>query len=113
MNQTGWPVQIFHGPTNGPQLRNLFAAQIGTKVAMAKGGAARPSLTLTDLGDDYMEDWVRLSSMMLLDVFCRATLGEKVLVFQPELPLGLGLGVNSVRVTPPLTPNPGVFRVPW
>ena len=59
MNQTGWPVQIFHGPTNGPQLRRLFAAQIGAKVAMAKGGAARPSLTLTDLGDDYMEDWVR------------------------------------------------------
>ena len=84
MNQTGWPVQIFHGPTNGPQLRHLFAAQIGTKVAMAKGGAARPSLTLTDLGDDYMEDWVRLSSMMLLDVFWRATLGEKVLVFQPD-----------------------------
>ena len=56
---------------------------------------------------------VRLSSMMLLDVFWRATLGEKVLVFQPELPLGLGLGVNSVRVTPPLTPNPGAFRVPW
>ena len=84
MNQTGWPVQIFHGPTNGPQLRHLFAAQIGTKVAMAKGAAARPSLTLTDLGDDYMEDWVRLSSMMLLDVFWRATLGEKVLVFQPD-----------------------------
>ena len=78
MNQTGWPVQIFHGPTNGPQLGALFASQIAAK------GAAR--LTLTDLGDDYMEDWVRLSSMMLLDVFWRATLGEKVLVF----PLGVG-----------------------
>ena len=94
MNQTGWPVQIFHGPTNGPQLRHLFAAQIGTKVAMAKGRAARPSLTLTDLGDDYMEDWVRLSSMMLLDVFWRATLGEKVLVFQPD------------HVNPNPNPNP-------
>ena len=94
MNQTGWPVQIFHGPTNGPQLRHLFAAQIGTKVAMAKGRAARPSLTLTDLGDDYMEDWVRLSSMMLLDVFWRATLGEKV-----RLGVGLGLGLVFWRAT--------------
>ena len=83
MNQTGWPVQIFHGPTNGPQLGALFASQIAAK------GAAR--LTLTDLGDDYMEDWVRLSSMMLLDVFWRATLGEKVLVF----PLGVGTGLGS------------------
>jgi len=73
MNITRWPVQLFHGLTNGPQLAGLFADKIG-----------RGELTLTDLGDDYMEDWVRLSSMMLLDTFWRATRGEKVLVFQPD-----------------------------
>lgn len=82
MNQTGWPVQIFHGPTNGPQLRALFASQIAARSKTHRG--SNSWLTLTDLGDDYMEDWVRLSSMMLLDVFWRATIGEKVLVFQPD-----------------------------
>ena len=33
MNQTGWPVQIFHGPTNGPQLSKLFALQIAAEGA--------------------------------------------------------------------------------
>ena len=32
------------------------------------------ALTLTDLKEDYMEDWQRLSSMMLLDSFWKATI---------------------------------------
>ena len=72
-NTTGWPVQLFHGPSNGPKLRTLFADLVG-----------RGALTLTDLGDDYMEDWQRLSSMMLLDVFWKAAIGRKVLIFQPD-----------------------------
>ena len=36
------------------------------------------ALTLTDLKEDYMEDWQRLSSMMLLDSFWKATIGRKV-----------------------------------
>lgn len=70
---TGWPVQIFTGPTAKPQLATLFAAEISS-------GA----LSLTDLGDDYMEDWVRLSSMMLIPTFWEAVRGKKALVFQPD-----------------------------
>ena len=37
-----------------------------------------------DLGSDYMEDWQRLSSMMLIDSFWEAVNGEVALVFQPD-----------------------------
>jgi len=30
------------------------------------------------------QDWQRLSSMMLLPTFWRSTLGQKVLIFQPD-----------------------------
>ena len=65
-NHTGWPVQLFHGPSNGPKLRGLFSDLLSAG-----------TLTLTDLGDDYMEDWQRLSSMMLLDVFWQSVVGRK------------------------------------
>ena len=100
-NHTGWPVQLFHGPTNGPKLRHLFSDLLSAG-----------SLTLTNLGDDYMEDWQRLSSMMLLDVFWKAVVGRKarnlprprrhisaiylgefprqVLIFQPDAAMCLG-----------------------
>lgn len=57
-NHTGWHVQLFHGPSNGAQLKALFADLVSLK-----------AITFTDLGSDYMEDWQRLSSMMLLDTF--------------------------------------------
>ena len=57
-NHTGWHVQLFHGPSNGAQLKSLFADLV-----------ALNAITFTDLGSDYMEDWQRLSSMMLLDNF--------------------------------------------
>ena len=41
-------------------------------------------ISFTNIGSDYMEDWQRLSSMMLLDVFWQAVDGQKVLVFQPD-----------------------------
>ena len=72
-NNTGWPIQLFHGPSNGPKLAGLFPDLIGAGV-----------MTLTDLKEDYMEDWQRLSSMMLLETFWRATIGQKVLIFQPD-----------------------------
>ena len=72
-NHTGWHVQLFHGPTNGPKLKELFAP------LAAKGG-----ITFTDLGSDYMEDWQRLSSMMLIDNFWESVVGKKALVFQPD-----------------------------
>ena len=72
-NHTGWHIQIFHGPTNGPKLRELFRS-------LDSEGA----ITLTDLGSDYMEDWQRLSSMMLIDNFWEAVVGAKALVFQPD-----------------------------
>jgi len=72
-NNTGWPVQLFHGPSNGPKLKELFHDLVEQGV-----------LTLTDLKEDYMEDWQRLSSMMLLDTFWKATIGRKVLIFQPD-----------------------------
>uniref|UniRef100_A0A7S0Q2W2 DUF5672 domain-containing protein n=1 Tax=Coccolithus braarudii TaxID=221442 RepID=A0A7S0Q2W2_9EUKA len=54
-------------------MRELWAHRIG-----------RGELTLTNLGTDYMEDWQRLSSMMLLAEFWRACVGKKVLIFQPD-----------------------------
>lgn len=65
-NHTGWHIQLFHGPTNGPKLRGLFASLI-----------AEGAITFTDLGSDYMEDWQRLSSMMLVDNFWESVLGAK------------------------------------
>ena len=50
-NHTGWHIQIFHGPSNGPKLKELFSSL-----------DAEGAITLTDLGSDYMEDWQRLSS---------------------------------------------------
>ena len=72
-NHTGWHIQLFHGPTNGPKLRELFADLVRAD-----------AITFSDLGSDYMEDWQRLSSMMLLDVFWKAAIGRKVLIFQPD-----------------------------
>lgn len=46
--------------------------------------SAAGAITFTDLKSDYMEDWQRLSSMMLLDTFWQSVVGEKVLVFQPD-----------------------------
>jgi hypothetical protein len=61
-NHTGWHIQLFHGPTNGPKLKQLFAP-------LRDAGA----ITFTDIGSDYMEDWQRLSSMMLIDNFWEVT----------------------------------------
>ena len=72
-NHTGWHVQLFHGPSNGEQLRALFADLV-----------AIDAISFTDLGSDYMEDWQRLSSMMLIDNFWESVRGEKALVFQPD-----------------------------
>ena len=72
-NHTGWPIQLFHGPSNGPKLKELFADL-----------AAAHQISFTDIGSDYMEDWQRLSSMMLLDVFWESINGRKILVFQPD-----------------------------
>ena len=43
-NNTGWPIQLFHGPSNGPKLRALFSDLL-----------AAGQLTLTDIKEDYME----------------------------------------------------------
>ena len=43
-NMTGWPIQIFTGPTNKQRLEVLFQDLIH-----------RQQLTLTNIGDDYME----------------------------------------------------------
>jgi hypothetical protein len=72
-NHTGWPIQIFHGPSNGPRIKGLFAD-------LDAAGA----ITFTDIGSDYMEDWQRLSSMMLIDNFWLSVVGRKALVFQPD-----------------------------
>ena len=72
-NHTGWPIQLFHGPSNGPKLKELFGDL-----------SARGQISFTDLGSDYMEDWQRLSSMMLIDSFWEAVNGEVALVFQPD-----------------------------
>lgn len=72
-NVTGWHIQFFSGPTSTPKLRRLFADL-----------AAQKQITFSELHSDYMEDWQRLSSMMLLEVFWRSVVGEKVLVFQPD-----------------------------
>ena len=71
-NHTGWHIQLFHGPTNGPKLKGLFA------------DVPTDAITFTNLGSDYMEDWQRLSSMMLIDNFWESVVGNKALVFQPD-----------------------------
>ena len=72
-NHTGWHLQLFHGPSNGDKLRALFADLVADR-----------AITFTDLGSDYMEDWQRLSSMMLIDTFWESVVGSKALVFQPD-----------------------------
>jgi len=69
---TGWPVQLFHGPSNAQPLANLFADRMRAGL-----------LTLTSVGTDHM-NWRRLSTIMLLPTFWRAVIGERVLVFQPD-----------------------------
>ena len=74
MNATGWPVQLFHGLSNGPRLAGLFHSE-----------KVEGRLTLTSVGSDSMEDWLRLSSLMLLADFWRACVAQKILIFQASL----------------------------
>jgi hypothetical protein len=49
-NNTGWPIQLFTGPTSKPKLELLFQDLI-----------SRGQMTLTSIGDDYMEASARPS----------------------------------------------------
>ena len=76
------PQRAQHDGLARPALpRPVERAESCARSSPTSSAAAR---TLTDLGDDYMEDWQRLSSMMLLDVFWKAAIGRKVLIFQPD-----------------------------